>query len=120
MKALTRKPGVLYSSTALSPDQGFERLQQAVEALLETVGEQPSPRALWTLQYQQRAPISPSTRSGDSDGIIALPPLSQDLALEDSVLDSVKEAWQKTTGAGEGDFMSFEAREGIEDEDEVV
>ena len=51
--------------------------------------------------------------------MIQLPDLGPDLALEDSVLRSVKAAWERIVGEDvEAGFMIFEDREGMGDEDE--
>lgn len=48
------------------------------------------------------------------------PPLSSDLAFDDSVLDRVKDAWNKITADDEqrGDFLSFDRRKQEVDEAE--
>ena len=48
--------------------------------------------------------------------MIILPNVPVEIGLPDSVLDSVKTAWERITGETDG-FMVFEAREGMEDED---
>jgi hypothetical protein len=104
--------GVLYASVALPADEGLQVLATAVDSLLKGLGE-PSPRVLWSLKYHQRnidQPTVPDQRS------IVLPNVPVELGLPDSVLDSVKAAWQQITGETEG-FMVFDAREGMEDED---
>ncbi len=40
------------------------------------------------------------------------------LALDDSVLRSVREVWARINGGDDGTFMLFEEREGVGDEDE--
>jgi hypothetical protein len=104
--------GVLYASVALPADEGLRSVATAVDSLLKGLGE-PSPRVLWSLKYHQRnigQPTVPDQRS------IVLPNVPVELGLPDSVLDSVKAAWQQITGETEG-FMVFDAREGMEDED---
>jgi hypothetical protein len=104
--------GVLYASVALPADEGSQCLTTAVDSLLKGLGE-PSYRVLWSLKYHQRnvgQPTFPDARS------IILPNVPVELGLPDSVLDSVKAAWQQITGETEG-FMVFDAREGMEDED---
>jgi hypothetical protein len=88
---------VLYASVALPPDQGMSHLTSAVDDLLQGLVGQ-SPRILWSLKYHQR----------NVDQV--------ELGLPDSVLNSVKAAWQQITGETDG-FMVFEARAGMEDDD---
>jgi hypothetical protein len=105
----------MYASTALPHDTGFAHLDRAVMALLESVGEQPVPEVLWSLKYQQQSSTSPPN-TVVQDGTILLPALSQNLALDDSVMDEVKSAWSKITGEYQEAFMQFDPREGIEDD----
>jgi hypothetical protein len=103
---------VLYASVALPPDQGMPHLTSAVDDLLQGLVGQ-SPRILWSLKYHQRnvdQVTNPDART------IVLPNLPVELGLPDSVLNSVKAAWQQITGETDG-FMVFEARAGMEDDD---
>lgn len=138
--------GVLYASIAAPAQSGFKRLEDAVGALLESVPSpssqkwseveqteqsdqsQPSrrdvPQVLWRMHYQQHTPkLPPGTAEGqgsEHDGILVLPPLSQDLVFDDKVLDDVRAVWEKIVGgSGEngGEFMVFEAREGMGDDE---
>ena len=63
--------------------------------------------------------ISASQHANYPNGgkVVTLPPLSTDLALDDRVLDDVKEAWLGITGGTEHEFMRFGAREGTTDDD---
>lgn len=110
-----RYTGVLYASVALPHDSGFQRLQQAVDTVMNCVGERPAPSVLWRMQYQQNS----STRQAFNDNVgstFTLPDLGSDLALEDNVLDGVKTVWQKITGEDEEVLMKFDAREGADEE----
>jgi len=106
---------VLYASVALPYDQGFARLEQSIATLLDSLSEEPLPRVLWSLRYEQR--YSSTTSSQLQDGVLQLPALSSDLALEDEVLESVKRVWAEITGEPEDAFMKFEAREGSGEDD---
>ena len=88
-----------------------------MSALLETVGEQPVPQVLWSMQYHQRTSTSSQIQVGNTGGVIVLPSLSQDLALDDNVLEYVQRAWQRITGEDQETFLKLEAREGMEDDD---
>lgn len=88
------------------------RLATAVGNLLQSLDGTPS-HVLWSLTYHHKN----VDRSGDVDtNMIILPNVPVEIGLPDSVLDSVKTAWERITGETDG-FMVFEAREGMEDED---
>lgn len=97
----------------------MSQIEEAITALLESIGEQPEPKVLWSLNYQQRSPKSTQSAVMNGDGVVVLPALSQDLALDDSIMDEIKSAWSKITDGSNEDFMKFQAREGLEDEDSV-
>jgi hypothetical protein len=104
--------GVLYASIALPAEEGIQRLNTAINDLLRGL-EGSSAHVLWSLKYHQRN----VERHDDSDAnTIVLPNVPVELGLPDSVFDNVRSAWQQITGGGD-DFMVFEAREGMEDED---
>ena len=105
----------MYVSTALPHDTGFAHLDRAVISLLESVGEQPVPEILWSLKYRQQSSTAPPS-TVVQDGTILLPALSQNLALDDSVMDEVKLAWSKITGENQEAFVQFDPREGLEDD----
>lgn len=87
-------------------------LTAAVDGLLQSL-EEASSRVLWSLKYHQRQ-VQQSI--DDNTNVIILPNVPVELGLSDSVLESVKAAWERITGETDG-FMVFEAREGMEDED---
>jgi hypothetical protein len=87
--------GVVYAST--SGPQELNTL--ATNRLLQSVGESPSPDILWSLRYQQHN--------------------SLDLVFDESVLDLVKAQWRDIVGENGGDFLAFEDRNPVgDDEDE--
>lgn len=45
--------------------------------------------------------------------------ITSDLALNDSILQYVKKAWQFVGGADEENYMQFEDREGVNDDDDA-
>ena len=68
------------------------------------------------MQYTQQhfENPTPATASqhhgpGIDDHILLMPDLTSDLALEDSVLNNVKAAWQRVTGQEES-FLVFDER----------
>lgn len=103
--------GVLYASVALPAEEGKPLLAAAIDSLLQGLHNR-STRVLWSMQYHQNCVIAPSNSGAKT---IILPNVPADLGLSDSVLHSVKAAWQQIAGEADG-FMTFEAREG-EDED---
>ena len=116
---LTNDLGVIYASTTAPQDLGFLRLRNAVTELLHCCRyEEPKPELLWKLQYHQKSPTSAQRLIADENGVLALPLLSADLTLDDSVIGEVKKAWKMITGEPEERFMKFEARDGMQDEDE--
>ena len=104
--------GVLYSSVALPAEQGKAKLASAVRQLLSG-SEDLHPSVLWSLDYHQRSVEQPSDSASK---VLVLPNVPLDLGLPDSFFGQIKSAWQQITGDTEG-FMSFEAREGMEDEE---
>lgn len=80
---------------------------------------------LWSLEYtkQYTVPVSPTSRagkspSGSSSQLILLPDLSPNLILDDSLLDNIKDAWERIVGEEKGDgFMVFEDRERLSDDE---
>lgn len=101
----------------------------AVQSLLSVVLEDPKPDILWSVEYDQEHAISkhPSKDiTSDLDDlpsstlpnrILQLPDLSPGLVVEDDLLRTVRDAWEKITG-GDGEFMQFAERPGLGDEDE--
>lgn len=97
-------------------------METAVSKLLQSVG--PTARPLWSLRYTQSGRDSDSSDIAqsvqpDSNNIICVPPPSLDLAYDDDMVDLVKAAWKVILGdeAKDDEFMSFEDREGAQDED---
>lgn len=136
--------GIIYGQTLLPHPDGSVLLARTVQKLLAAIPEDPNPEILWTLSYTKHVPRSQtlkeesySTSALDPTAehpldnpvmvqsrVITLSELSPDLALEDSVLQEVKSAWEKIVGeeGGEG-FMLFEERDGGGaggDDDEVA
>lgn len=106
--------GVLYATT--SGDQGL--ITAAIAQLIQSVEEPEKPQILWQLQYQQRCDIPPSSDNIDEEKSITLPASSVDLAFDETILDSVKAAWQRITGDQPQDFLVFEDRNPVGDDDD--
>ncbi|KAI8934746.1 hypothetical protein NX059_008434 [Plenodomus lindquistii] len=107
---------VLYASTLLSGTAGSELLKKAVDALLSSVDLSPAPTVLWSVKYEQR-PSSGSEPLPSGDRVLSFPPPSLDLAFDDSVLDNVKDVWQKVLGDDAGEFLLFQDREAYDDDE---
>ena len=93
-------------------------LETAVERLLQLVHESTLPEVLWALRYQQHARTLTEASNVQADNIIMLPAPSLDLAFDETVLDTVKAAWQKVMGSDAQDFLKFEDRNPIGEEDD--
>jgi len=89
----------------------------AITELLQTVDEASRGQVLWNLQYQQSLESSSSSNFDDGK-TISLAESSIDLAFDENILESVKAAWQKITGGEERDFLMFEDRNPVGDEDD--
>lgn len=112
-------PGVIYSSVSIPGPQGQSLIEQAVGKLLDSAAD-PEAKVLWALRYTQlgRSDETPSELTVLPHNILAFPPPSLDLAFDDSVLDTVKEAWRLVMGhetAGQ-EYMVFEDREPDDEE----
>lgn len=107
------------------PYTGDALLSKAIQKFLATIPEDPQPEILWSLEYTKQYTFPNLTTSkaektplGSSSQIILLPDLSPNLVVEDSLLDNVKDVWEKIVGEEKGDgFMVFEDREGLSDDE---
>jgi hypothetical protein len=87
-----------------------------VQTLLQSLTETTKPDVLWNMKYRRQYLARASRASGD-DRVVALKPLSADLAFDDTVLLDVKTVWERITGADPESFLKFDAREGTFEED---
>jgi Rab proteins geranylgeranyltransferase component A len=115
--------GVVYASTRETSEGSRLNLTDAVERLLSTANEDPAPRILWSMSYNEkgRAPSTtvPAAFAHDESGqIMTFPHKSLDLAFDDALVDSVKGIWKKIMGSNADDveFLRFEERENIGDD----
>ncbi|KAH6618488.1 rab geranylgeranyl transferase escort protein-like protein [Boeremia exigua] len=108
---------ILYASTSLSSDKGFELLKKAVDALLVAVEVTPKPNVLWSTEYRQRASSSTDTLPADHEHVLSFPPPSMDLAFDDAILDNVKSVWRQIVGEEGGEFLVFQDRETYDDDE---
>lgn len=122
--------GIIYANTSIPshaalPYTGDALLSKAIQKFLATIPEDPQPEVLWSLKYTKQYTFPNlidfkvgKPPPGSSSQIILLPDLSPNLAVEDSLLDNVKKAWEKIVGEEKGDgFMVFEDREGLSDDE---
>lgn len=108
---------MLYGFVSQTSDVGIPRLRQAVDTLLDSIGDLQDLQVVWSMHWEQRYP--PKAQTSDGSHIIALQSLSPDLAFDDDVLADVKNAWQRIAQPEDPDgFMKFEARDGTTDEDD--
>jgi len=122
--------GIIYAQTSLPQPHAATLLTHATNTLLaslSTPATEPEPTILWTLHYTRLHQHPPSSRETFSTQPSSIPPTSHiltlpsppsGLALDDSVLRSVREVWARINGGDDGKFMLFEEREGVGDEDE--
>ncbi|KAF1929468.1 rab proteins geranylgeranyltransferase component A [Didymella exigua CBS 183.55] len=108
---------ILYASTSLSSDKGFELLRQAVDALLTSVEFSPKPDVLWSVQYQQHASSGFEALVANTEHVLKFPFPSMNLAFDDTIFDGVKEVWRKIVGEDSGDFLVFQDREQYDDDE---
>ncbi|PWY83521.1 rab geranylgeranyl transferase escort protein [Aspergillus heteromorphus CBS 117.55] len=114
---------VVYSSVSIPGPGGQLMIENAVQKLLEMAAD-PNAKVLWSLRYTQ---LGRSSVDGTpvpnitcpSKNVICLPPASLDLAFDDSLIDTVKNAWELIMGeeASQHEFMQFEDREGAYNEE---
>lgn len=113
--------GTIYLSTVSGPGSK-DLLEAALSSLLAAASaDRELPKCLYRLHYEQRGGTG-SFSADDSTGTFASLPL--DLAFPDSVLTSVKEAWNMVKAGDMGDddeegYMKFEDRGGIADEEDA-
>ncbi|MCJ1319549.1 Rab proteins geranylgeranyltransferase component A [Xylographa vitiligo] len=112
---------VIYASTLESGSDGFELLDIAIHKFFMTFAEEKRPSTLWRLQYSQHQlhqEHESQTEVNINDGVVTFTDSSTDLAFDDSILATVREAWTEISGNTEG-FMQFEDREigAYDDED---
>jgi len=111
--------GILYLAT-LASESSKTILEKGLSSLLAAISDEDIPSSLYQLYYEQAvAPneIRSTNRTFD------FPAPSPDLAFSDSALAPVKEAWKLVMGGGdvdEDEYMKFQDREGVGDDDDGV
>jgi len=110
---------VIYATTIGSQDL----ITMGILRLLRMSREPETPQVLWSLRYQQCSPEHPSADSDQvidsrEDSFVTLPSPSLDLVFDETILDTVKSAWERILGADTQDFLVFEDRNGMGEDDE--
>lgn len=123
--------GIVYAHTSLAQPHASTLLTLATNTLLSLVPineYDPKPSILWTLHYTRHHHLSStSLQESTSDGfpsktstidthMINFPSLPPGLALDDSVLRTVRNAWAAINGGDDDSFMLFEERSGMGDD----
>jgi Rab proteins geranylgeranyltransferase component A len=111
--------GVIYASTLCDAPRDRELLSLAVKSLLYQVdSDESETKVLWSMYYEQRVPASEEPK----EGLFSFPPSSFDLAFDDGVVETVRDAWRFVLGyeAKDEDFLCFPDREGEEPEEDMV
>ncbi|KAI1472552.1 GDP dissociation inhibitor [Daldinia caldariorum] len=114
---------VIYLTT-LATSQSAQRLESALNDLIAaaTPSESPAPVSLYKLQYEQTLSArEPSVTTNEETRSFAFPSPSLSLTFDDGCLGPVKEAWKLVMGdkASETEYMVFQDREGVDDDDDV-
>ncbi|KAH6887962.1 GDP dissociation inhibitor-domain-containing protein [Thelonectria olida] len=107
---------VLYLST-VHDASSKSVLEKSVSSLVSAVHGDEEASFIYQLYYTQCVGTSSALVVDGNTATFPLPPV--DLAFNDSILDSVHEAWNLVTAGPEGDveYMKFEDRERNEDDD---
>lgn len=110
---------MIYSSTLCDGLRDRDLLGLAVKSLLYLVdSDESETKVLWNMYYEQRVPASEAPQ----EGVFSFPPSTLDLAFDDGVVETVRDAWRFVLGdeAKDEDFLCFPDREGEESEEDMV
>lgn len=108
--------GAVYLST-IRTSSSKELLEKALDELLRAAGDEtPAGKPLYRLSYEHSGVKQPSFATQGKTGIFS--PLPLDLAFNDSTLAPVEQAWKFIVGETDEEYMVFEDREGVNDEDD--
>lgn len=119
---MATEKGILYLST-IHTSESKSLLESSVDLLLASLCPEGSSKlqVLYQLYYEQQS-ANTNSLVGEQR-IFDFPPSPVSLALEDSMLDSVHQAWVKAMGGQVSEetlaeYMVFTDREGAGDDDE--
>ncbi|QPH04139.1 hypothetical protein C2857_000884 [Epichloe festucae Fl1] len=106
---------VIYLST-ISSSGSKNLLDSALSKLLSAASQSTQPaQSLWRLHYEQTCGTGSLIVE---DNIVSFDRFTPDLAFNDTVLESVQQAWQVVAGpdADNDSYMKFEDREGVQED----
>ncbi|KID59773.1 rab proteins geranylgeranyltransferase component A, partial [Metarhizium hybridum] len=106
---------IVYLST-VSSSTSKSLLSIALSSFLNAIPTSEPPKCLWRMHYEQ---VTGTGSFASEDNIGTFDWITSDLALNDSILQYVKKAWQFVGGADEENYMQFEDREGVNDDDDA-
>jgi hypothetical protein len=104
--------------TTLSTPDAKEILGRGLDAFIAATSDGQAPQVLYQLQYEQQA----GSNRVEVDGpVFTFTGPSVSLSFDDSTLDPVRMAWKKVIGdaAADAEYLTFEDREGVMDDDDV-
>lgn len=114
--------GIIYASVHGAGSQ--ERLAASTNSILSTIEELAPAKVLWTMSFTLdeaagSTPWNSHVKDDATKSVIMLPERAHDLAFDDAVLDSVKDAWETILGERsiEYDFLRFEDRKDPNEDD---
>lgn len=102
-----------------SHSQSRSLLDRALSSFLDAASSDGEPpKCIWRLHYEQAVGTGSLTVDNNIGTFGMLPP---DLAFNDSVLIPVQQAWNMVAGTSEDteEYMKFDDREGVNDDDDV-
>ncbi|EFQ98342.1 hypothetical protein MGYG_01375 [Nannizzia gypsea CBS 118893] len=115
---------IIYGYVLLPAERGQAVLQSAVDNLLKSLDAKA--KVIWCAYFTQL--VRPELESGadenlrgSHDNIFSFPAPALDLAFDDGLIDQVKQVWKVIMAdeADEDNFLKFDDREGMIDEEEV-
>ncbi|KAK2590450.1 Rab proteins geranylgeranyltransferase component A [Conoideocrella luteorostrata] len=102
--------------TTLTTSNSTYLLDTALRSLLAASSEFEPPKCLWRMQYEQMCGTGSFIVENNIGTFECITP---DLSFNDSILEPVQQAWQVITGKDDDEYMKFEDREGINDDDDA-
>ncbi|KAM5439563.1 hypothetical protein MferCBS31731_004318 [Microsporum ferrugineum] len=115
---------IIYGYVLLPAAEGRPVLEHAVDHILKSADV--NAKVLWRVYFTQLGrlgdeKVTDEFLRGAHDHVFTFPAPALDLAFEDGLIDQVKLVWKAIVGdeADENDFLKFDDREGIVDEEEV-
>lgn len=92
-------------------------MEKALDELLRAAGDEtPAGKPIYRLSYEHSGVKHPLFATNGKIGTFS--PLPLDLAFNDDILNPVEQAWKFVNGETDEEYMVFEDREGVNDEDD--